>query len=194
MATTTFNPTSITADRVPSAGYMTIGKNSSGTNRAAVVAFPALSGIVGTITAVRLCFTCDNTDAGEGFSTGAYHIVRQRISGFDGIYYSTKSIGGATGAVTDAEMFQIVLGTTYLFYSTTEAFEIKLQGHPDSADSTSKAYLQSSVHIEVDYNPIAIKVWTGTEHKTATGIKVWTGTEWETGTGVKVYDGATWQD
>lgn len=137
MATVQIYNSWVSYDRQPSPGYMTIGKNSSGTNRWGIVGFPAIN-VPGIITEVRLYMPWNNSEAGEGFSASTTH---QATIG--GNVYDYPISGGSGTA-------QVVLAAGW---SIEAPFEVDLRGKSSNSNSTSKGYSQSP-YLIVTYTPI----------------------------------------
>ena len=132
MATKTINYSSLSNSRTPTAGYMTIGYTSGGTNQDADITFPAL-GITGVVSEVRLYYAWNNSSAGEGFSASTTHKAGS----------NTYSITGASGSGS------VVLTSGY---SNTASWTINLCG-ATATNSTSKGYIKSasSLYVIVTY-------------------------------------------
>lgn len=137
MATKTIQKTSSECSRVPSSGYTTIGKSSSGTNQNAQVAFPALGISSAIIDEVRLNMPWNNSSAGEGFQSGTTH--QATVGG--NVY--TYAISGSSGTAA------VVLAAGR---SNTAPFTVDLRGQSSNSNSSSKGYSQSP-YIVVTYTP-----------------------------------------
>ncbi len=137
MAAKTVNKSSIVCSRIPKAGWMTIGKSSSGTNQNAQVTFPALGISDGIITQVDLYMPWDNDAANEGFQAGTTHQATVGGNVYD--YH----IEGRSGTA------QVVLAAGW---SNTTSFVVDLRGKSSNSNSTSKGYSQNP-YIVVTYTP-----------------------------------------
>jgi len=137
MATKTIQKIAIVCSRVPKTGYMTIGKNSSGTNQNAQVTFPALDISSAIIDEVRLNMPWNNSLANEGFQASTTH--QATVNGYVYSYPISGSSGTATVALWGG-------------WSNTQAFVVDLRGQSSNSNSTSKGYSQSP-YIVVTYTP-----------------------------------------
>lgn len=135
MATQTFNRVSVSASRVPTSGYMTIGMSSGGTNQNATVTMPPLK-VNGTINAVKVVISWDNNAANEGFRASATHVV-----------VGTSNCSGSWNYAVSG-----VSGTVYVpigSWSTTSNWSFNLRSYT-TVRSTSKGCRQQ-VYVLVEY-------------------------------------------
>ncbi|MBQ9988939.1 MAG: hypothetical protein IJP30_04305 [Clostridia bacterium] len=139
MAVITFLPTTVVADRTPETGYMTIGKNSSGVNRQAVLSFEALA-VPGTVDSVTLNLSWNNSAAGEGFSAAVTHCATVLNTSHE---YQMSGPNGSVSVFLNA-------------YSTEQPFTVTLSGLSANAKSTSKAVLKDA-SITVSYTPGSVR-------------------------------------
>lgn len=173
----------IDPDRVPSSGFMTIGRNSSGTNRTALVTFPPLI-VDGTITAVRFNYGWNYYYAHEGFSAAAVH---KCSIGAD--ILCSYAISGLVGQ--DDEYMDLAKIPASA-YTDNWSFTI---GDGGSAVATSKGYYQS-VSLYVYYEPglQGIEAYTGNKYRVNSKLEAYTGGKYRDIKMIEAYTGGKYRE